>query len=67
MFTFPDSISLYPIFDYSVFNMFKIVYFSDKHELHSITAHPTPQKKRLIIFFASRTWRFRYFGKACLR
>lgn len=55
MFTFPDSISLYPIFDYSVFNMFKIVYFSDKHELHSITAHPTPQKKRLIIFFASRT------------
>ena len=36
MFTFPlysVFYSLYPVLDYNNFNVFKIVYFSDKHKL----------------------------------
>lgn len=48
--------SLYPVFDYDVFNVFKIVYFSNKHKLHSITltAYPAPKEKADCIF-AQRT------------
>ena len=65
MFTFPlysVFYSLYPVFDYNNFNVFKIVYFSDKHKPDSITITaqpptppPIPTQKKTDYVFASRT------------